>query len=68
MLPKLNKGGVIHSYTSGKELAIFALENDLHIGFNGIITFNKADNVREILEMTPLKQILRSFDRSIHFH
>jgi len=62
MLPQLKKGGVVHSYTSGKELAQYVLEQGMYIGFNGIITFKSAENVREILQMTPLEQILLETD------
>jgi len=45
--------GVIHSFTSGIALAEYCLSEDFMLGFNGILTFNKADNVREVLSMTP---------------
>jgi TatD DNase family protein len=32
------------------------------LGFNGIITFNKADNVREVLAATPLEQLVVETD------
>lgn len=54
--------GVIHSFTSSLELAEFCLEEGFHLGFNGIITFNKADNVREVLAATPLSRILLETD------
>jgi len=33
-----------------------------HIGFNGIITFKNAQNVRDIVELTPLDRILIETD------
>lgn len=54
--------GVIHSFTSGPELAGFCLEAGFCLGFNGICTFNKAENVREIVRMTPLEQLLLETD------
>lgn len=54
--------GVIHSFTSGKTLAEFCLDDGYCLGFNGISTFNKADNVREIIELTPLDKILLETD------
>jgi len=60
--PKLLRKGVIHSYTSGIELAQFAIDSDFKLGFNGIISFNAAENVREILKMTPAKNILLETD------
>ena len=54
--------GVIHSFTAGKELAEFAIDNNFCLGFNGIITFKKADNVREIVSLAPLEHILLETD------
>lgn len=54
--------GVIHSFTSGPELARFALKEGFCLGFNGIITFKNATNVVQILEMTPLESILIETD------
>lgn len=58
----LKKRGVIHSFTSGIELAQFCLDEGYSLGFNGICTFNKADNVREIILYTPIEQILLETD------
>lgn len=58
----LRKKGVIHSFTAGPELAEFCLSEGFHLGFNGIITFNKADNVRAIVDMTPIEQMLVETD------
>lgn len=60
--PKMIKKGVIHSFTSGKELALRALELGFHLGFNGIITFKNAQNVRDIVSITPLDRILVETD------
>lgn len=54
--------GVIHSFTSSPELARFCLAEGFHLGFNGIITFNRADNVRAVLAETPLDRILLETD------
>lgn len=59
---RLKKQGVIHSYTSGKPLAEYALSEGFKLGFNGIITFPKAENVREVLALTPINQILFETD------
>lgn len=60
--PHLKRKGVIHSFTSGIELARFCLKQGFMLGFNGIITFNKAENVREVLAETPLEQLLVETD------
>tara|TARA_R110002049_G_scaffold217424_5_gene388835 strand:- start:4021 stop:4857 length:837 start_codon:yes stop_codon:yes gene_type:complete len=58
----LTRKGVIHSFTSGLALAEYCLEEGFMLGFNGIITFNRADNVREIVAATPLSQIVLETD------
>lgn len=58
----LKRKGVIHSFTSGKVLAEYAISEGYKIGFNGIISFPKAENVREILELTPVENILLETD------
>ncbi len=59
---KLKKGGVIHSFTSGLALAEFCIGEGFCLGFNGITTFNKAENVREVAAATPLDRILLETD------
>jgi TatD DNase family protein len=54
--------GVIHSFTSGLPLAEFCLAEGFALGFNGIITFRSADNVRAVLEQAPIEQILLETD------
>jgi len=58
----LKQRGVVHSFTSGKSLAEWVLSENFYLGFNGIITFKKAENVQEIVKMTPLDQILTETD------
>jgi TatD DNase family protein len=59
---KLAKRGVIHSFTSGMPLAEFCLGEGFMLGFNGITTFNRAENVREVVAITPLDQLLLETD------
>lgn len=58
----LVRKGVIHSFTSGLALAQFALDEGFYLGFNGIITFKNAENVRDALRITPLERILLETD------
>jgi TatD DNase family protein len=58
----LKRKGVIHSFTSSLELARFALDEGFCLGFNGIITFKTAENVRDALRITPLDRILLETD------
>lgn len=60
--PKLSAKGVIHSFTSGKELAKCALDLGFYIGINGIVTFNKAENVQEIARYVPIDRLLLETD------
>jgi TatD DNase family protein len=58
----LSQKGVIHSFTSGLSLAEYCLAEGFMLGFNGITTFNQADNVREVVAATPLEQTLLETD------
>lgn len=58
----LSKKGVIHSFTSGLPLAEYCLSEGFMLGFNGIVTFNAAENVREVLSATPLAQVVVETD------
>lgn len=58
----LSRKGVIHSFTSSMALAEFCLAEEFMLGFNGIATFKSANNVREVIAATPMKQILLETD------
>jgi TatD DNase family protein len=58
----LTKKGVIHSFTSSPELAKEAIDLGMYLGFNGIITFKNAQNVRDVLLATPLERIVVETD------
>lgn len=58
----LKRKGVVHSFTSGLALAKFAIDEGFCLGFNGIITFKNAENVRDALRITPLERILLETD------
>lgn len=58
----LTRRGVIHSFTSGPGLARYVLDQGWCLGFNGITSFNKAENVRDIVRMAPIEQILLETD------
>lgn len=59
---QLTRKGVIHSFTSGPELAQYAIDQGFCLGFNGICTFNAAENVRDIIRMTPMENIILETD------
>ena len=58
----LRKKGVIHSFTSSQALADYCLSEGFHLGFNGICTFKNADNVRAIIDSTPIDSIVLETD------
>jgi TatD DNase family protein len=58
----LARKGVIHSFTSSLALAEFCLAEGFMLGFNGITTFNRADNVRQVVAATPVRQLLLETD------
>ncbi len=60
--PRLKRKGVVHSFSSGLTLAQTALDLGFYLGFNGIITFPKAENVREAVRLCPLERILVETD------
>lgn len=62
MSSSMKKKGVIHSFTSSLQLAELALDLGFYLGFNGIITFKNAQNVRDVLEITPLERIVLETD------
>jgi TatD DNase family protein len=59
---KLKRKGVIHSFTSGLPLAEYCLAEGFCLGFNGIATFNTADNVRAVVAATPMDLLLLETD------
>lgn len=60
--PHLKRKGVLHSFTSSIELAEYAISEGFYLGFNGIITFRKAENVQDVVRMTPTDKILFETD------
>lgn len=54
--------GVFHCFTSSLDLARYVLDRGYYISFNGICTFPKSENVRAILQYTPLDRMLLETD------
>jgi TatD DNase family protein len=54
--------GVFHCFTGSKELAQQALELNFMISFSGIVTFRKAEDLREIAKQVPLENLLIETD------
>ena len=54
--------GVIHCFSAGQQLADKAVELGLYVSFSGIVTFKKADALRETAKSLPLDRILVETD------
>ena len=54
--------GVIHCFSSGAELAAKALELGFYISISGIVTFKKAEALREVVKTVPLDRLLVETD------
>jgi TatD DNase family protein len=54
--------GVFHCFTGSKELAQQALELDFMISFSGIVTFRKAEDLRDVARQVPLENLLIETD------
>jgi len=54
--------GVIHCFSSGRELAEKALEIGLYISLSGIVTFKNAEELRGIARDVPLDRLLVETD------
>ena len=57
-----NLSGVMHCFSSGQKLADDALDMGFYISFSGIVTFKKADELRNIALNVPLDRILVETD------
>ena len=58
----LPNGGIMHCFTGGPKEAEQALELGFHLSFGGILTFPKADNVRQAAALTPEDRLLVETD------
>lgn len=54
--------GVMHCYSSSRELAVKALDMGFYISFSGIITFKKSNELREVAKIVPLDRVLIETD------
>lgn len=54
--------GVLHCFSSGRELAVAALDLGFYISISGIVTFRKADDLRAIVRDVPLDRLLVETD------
>lgn len=55
-------GGVLHCFTESLAMAESAIEMGFYISFSGIVTFNNADELREVAKRIPADRILVETD------
>jgi TatD DNase family protein len=55
-------GGVMHCFTEDWDMASKALDMGFYISFSGIITFNSAKDLREVVKKVPLDRLLIETD------
>ena len=55
-------GGVLHCFTESLEMAESAMEMGFYVSFSGIVTFNNADELREVAKQIPMDRILVETD------
>lgn len=53
---------VLHCFTGGRELAMHAVDMGLYVSFSGVLTFKKADALRDIARDVPLDRLLVETD------
>ncbi len=54
--------GVLHCFTESLEMAHAAIEMDFYISISGIVTFNSATALREVVKAIPLERLLIETD------
>lgn len=54
--------GVMHCFSGGRKLADASMDLGFYISFSGIITFKKADELRDVVKHVPLDRILVETD------
>lgn len=54
--------GVLHCFTESLEMAQAAMAMDFYISISGIVTFNGAKELREVVEALPLERLLIETD------
>ncbi len=57
-----NIRGVMHCFSSSQDLATKSLDLGFYISISGIVTFKKADDLRDIVKSVPLDRLLLETD------
>jgi TatD DNase family protein len=58
----IERGGHVHCFTGTPAMAVQLLEIGFYLGFTGIVSFPRADNVRAALREVPLTRLLLETD------
>lgn len=53
---------VLHCYSSGRQLAMQALDMGMYVSLSGILTFKRSEDIREIVKDIPLDRLLVETD------
>jgi TatD DNase family protein len=61
-MPTLPHGGMMHCFTGTTEQAQQAVERGFHLGFGGVLTFPKAEELRAAARATPAGRLLVETD------
>ena len=56
------RGGVLHCFTGSLEMGQWGIEQGLHLSFSGVLTFKKADSLRQVARQMPLDRLLIETD------
>lgn len=59
---KLKKNGVVHCFTGSVKFAEGILDLGFYIGFTGIITYPKTDDLKEVVRRVPMDKMLIETD------
>ncbi|MFA6280625.1 MAG: TatD family hydrolase [Bdellovibrionales bacterium] len=54
--------GVLHCFSSKREMATYGLEIGFYVSFSGMITFNKSEDIRAIAADVPMDRLLIETD------
>jgi len=59
---KHSSGGVLHCFTGDEKAMRMGVERGLFVSFSGIVTFKKAEDLREVAKKTPIENLLVETD------
>lgn len=55
-------GGIIHCFSYSKEIAVEYLKMGLYLGIGGVVTFENAKKLKEVVKYAPLSQLVLETD------